>query len=732
MIKTKLNKSRENIPIPMLTGIFLIGVCFFLIFVTSILFAFGVSITPFHLPFAVLLSAAVCFFLSGRSKKSSLIAISTGLLILCVAGIMDYCIPDNSWDGNSYHKTFTGFMRYGWNPLRETIYEFEDRCFPIVTNRLAYLDAYPKGSEIIAACFYSFTRNVEIGKIFNLISIAGTMGIFAAFLTDAVHLKKWQAWVCAAIFTVHPVSVSQAFTYYNDGFLWQMVLLCTAGCLYLLFFEKGKYRTISMLLVFATISIGFNLKFSGVIFFAIPCAGLFVLWAVRLLWKNHSKKEYGKIFQGIGFFSVAVLCGFLICGSTSYVINTVRHHNPFYSIIGEGANEIIISQMPDILKPLSEPKRVVKSLLSDYGATGEYRYKLPLLFSSTSVHQSSYDQRLGGWGILFSDLLVIGTLVLVIVWFKNLKRRRLLCRVMELFLLFGLLVVIVVPGLWWARYFVAPLYIPACAVVALFYAFNESNFSFAHFAAGCLAALCFVNVVPNFSINLEWYQRHETAGYDWYAWDRMRTISQREPLTLTFTDKYGYRLFFGRLFNLVDGGITNFQYAEEQLDGMHPVYQSYPILYSDPDHGVWTADNLVNYVEQAKKMENVALLISVKDEATSGLTDEMIRVMRQLGLRFDMQDRYRSSYTAVVENGQVKHEEVSAEKISYSDSIGGEKVVITSAGYLCGNTASILINGTECAVNGRGINIVLVDTTTGGVLDSVAFDTCDTGVCTRK
>lgn len=729
MNQLNLKKDGENMSLPMLVGVFLVGVLFFLAFVTPVLFLFGIEVSVAHLPIAILFSVAVCFLLSRKSMRQTLIAVGVGLFVICICGAMTFFVSDFSWDGNAYHKMMAGFMRYGWNPLRETVYDFEDRVFPFATVRTNFIDAYPKASETIAACFYRFTGDIEIGKIFNSLSIACAMCICAAYLIDGAHLKRWQAWVCAAIFTVHPVSVSQAVTFYNDGFLWQMVLICTAGCLYLLFFEEGRYRSISLFLVFATIGIGFNIKFSGVIFFALPCAGLFALWAIRLLWKNHTKKEFRMIVQGICFFAVSVISGFLICGSTSYVVNTIRHHNPFYTIYGEGANEIIYSQMPAELKvEVPEFKRVLVSLFSDYGPNGIYGYKNPLLFSTTSVSASGVDQRLGGWGILFTDLFVIGVVILVIVWFRNLKKRPLLCRTMEVFAFLGLLAAAVVPGLWWARYFVAPLYIPASALVSMFYACNHSERSYVPYASGCIAALCLVNVVPNFTRNIEAYQRYETTCYEL---DRMRSISMREKLDVTFKTPSGY-VFFGRLFNMMDSGITNYNYVEDYSEGMRTVYQSFPIYYNDPDHGVWASDNLVDYIRNVQDMDDVLILISVKDEASNGLTDKMIKSMKSLGLEFDMKDHYRDSYIAVIENGEVQYEEASSEQISYAGDIGKKDIAITSAGYLCGNKASICVNGVECAVNGRGINIVLVDTKTGGVLDSAVFDTFDAGACVHK
>ena len=54
----EVGKNRNKaVGISMMVGLFLIGLCFYLIFITTVLFFFGVSISVFHLPLAVLFSA---------------------------------------------------------------------------------------------------------------------------------------------------------------------------------------------------------------------------------------------------------------------------------------------------------------------------------------------------------------------------------------------------------------------------------------------------------------------------------------------------------------------------------------------------------------------------------------------------------------------------------------------------------------------------------------------------
>lgn len=160
---------------------------------------------------------------------------------------------------------------------------------------------------------------------------------------------------------------------------------------------------------------------------------------------------------------------------------------------------------------------------------------------------------------------------------------------------------------------------------------------------------------------------------------------------------------------------------------------------------VWDED-----LETYKKVRNVALLqldfqfesylsrlkdcfadktifVSASDEMSSALTDKEKERLQALGLQTNFSDCYRKSYLAVIENGTVIYETSSDDKLSYSGEITGTNIPysLVSSNYNTGSCAEIIIDNTNYARNTRGFNIVVYDTDTQMVLDSVSFDTYD-------
>lgn len=119
-----------------------------------------------------------------------------------------------------------------------------------------------------------------------------------------------------------------------------------------------------------------------------------------------------------------------------------------------------------------------------------------------------------------------------------------------------------------------------------------------------------------------------------------------------------------------------------------------------------------------------SIFISVKDEATSSLTDEVKINLGNLGLQTDLTGKYRNSYYAVISENEIQ-ENISTEKLSLEGNIrsGLTSYSIISAGYDCGNVSSIVIDGKEYSVNSRGLNFVIYSNESHQVIDSVCFDT---------
>lgn len=139
-----------------------------------------------------------------------------------------------------------------------------------------------------------------------------------------------------------------------------------------------------------------------------------------------------------------------------------------------------------------------------------------------------------------------------------------------------------------------------------------------------------------------------------------------------------------------------------------------------------TEKNFVSYLDKVQDKDYMVIM-SVKDEASSKFTDEMDHAMKQLGFMKSVKDKRRYSYIGVLNDGEVVYEECSKDRLATSLNVADTNVQIVSAGFEVGNTASILINNKEYAVNKRGINVVVYDKVQRRVVDSVAFDSYATG-----
>lgn len=117
------------------------------------------------------------------------------------------------------------------------------------------------------------------------------------------------------------------------------------------------------------------------------------------------------------------------------------------------------------------------------------------------------------------------------------------------------------------------------------------------------------------------------------------------------------------------------------------------------------------------------ILIAVSDDMASGLSEEDIQLLQAMGLQTDFRDKICDSYVAWIDHGIVKYEKLSNRRIGYSGTCDNIPFYIESSGYYSGEKASIIINGIEYAVNGRGMNIVVYDDTKNLLYDSVRFDT---------
>ncbi|MEE0800235.1 MAG: hypothetical protein U0L91_03025 [Gemmiger sp.] len=140
--------------------------------------------------------------------------------------------------------------------------------------------------------------------------------------------------------------------------------------------------------------------------------------------------------------------------------------------------------------------------------------------------------------------------------------------------------------------------------------------------------------------------------------------------------------------------------------------------------------DLSEYLRRIRQWDgSVTVLMAASDDMATGLQEEDIQALCSLGLESDFaRMEYNDAFLAVVEDGAVRYEELSNRRTTHRTQLpDGSEAVLTSSGYLSGSEAVLRVDGTDYAVGGRGLNLVVYDNLSGLVLDSVVFDTWDTG-----
>ena len=112
-------------------GFMLIAFIFINVLVTSIAFIFKVPVSIWNFIVSSLLTLGMYVVIMRKHKYKVIeIAVCFGLFILSISGSMllasnEY---DISWDGNMYHKIAIGELSEGWNPIYQSIDDFNEEA----------------------------------------------------------------------------------------------------------------------------------------------------------------------------------------------------------------------------------------------------------------------------------------------------------------------------------------------------------------------------------------------------------------------------------------------------------------------------------------------------------------------------------------------------------------------------------------------------------------------------
>ncbi len=146
--------------------------------------------------------------------------------------------------------------------------------------------------------------------------------------------------------------------------------------------------------------------------------------------------------------------------------------------------------------------------------------------------------------------------------------------------------------------------------------------------------------------------------------------------------------------------------------------------------------DLDSYLEIVRLIQKKYLvLLAVKDTPGKQISDSNLKKIFDMGFTNFTREVW-TAYIGVSHKSAVLCNMTAEEKcrpIDFKVDAGGISVELQSKPFKAGNQAAIKINAADYAVNKRGINIVVFDTDTMQMIDSVSFDTHLPGcVCSRK
>lgn len=454
----KIKNIFSKIDFDMITT-FLLSFIFLSISVTSTLFLIGVSISKIYFPMYIILSALISFifFYKGKDKsdiKRVIINIVVAILILFITILVSEIFYDNTWDGNTYHKEMIGLMKSGMNP----VYNVESGDI--------WVQHYARAVETFAAVVYSYTNNIESGKALNFLFIILLFGQIYKHLRG-MNKGKIVSIMLSIVIAINPISLIQSTCYYVDGIFATTLFFIILMLLKLTSNENKNNKMYLYWLALLTV-ICINIKFTSLLICTM-FIGIFVIYWLYVALKE--KTFIATFKKWFVYFVCIYLFGVIVVGASVYIKNFKNYGHPFYPLLGETTSvDIVTDNEPAGLTEYSHLEKFIYTLFSK---TYTWYDKKPELKIPFTVYESELDSmqyvdtRVGGFGPLYSGILILSLPVILFYMILDVKRKRRENILLILVFLGIVLPIPILPVVWQLRYYPELYLLPIIALYLL-------------------------------------------------------------------------------------------------------------------------------------------------------------------------------------------------------------------------------------------------------------------------
>lgn len=398
-------------------------------------FIFGWHITPLQLILATALSLVIVNYKVSKARIVGNVVII--LLIQVFSLFLAAILFDPSHDGQVYHAVIIKLLVQGWNPFYHPIISVAELPYNIDPEITLWCSHYAKGVETIEAGIVCLTQNLESGKVFNFWMYLSLGILSREFLTNIITISSPIIKNAISLIVIaNPVVINQLFTFYIDYFNYSFICLGIISYAFTVYKNTTLFKLALGLICFFIPAIKFNIAFWFVI----------ILFATSFYIYFISKKF---TFKPILKYALFFAAGLLIGAYNPYVTNLMLKGNLFYPLDGNGKLDVITANIPLSIVNGNRFIQINKSLISN--PNNEYVHfsnsSNPLIIDKQSLLDSGiWDVRLGGYGIFFFEALII----LLIIFFSLPKNKDWIVNVCALLYLY--LILLILPGGFWARY----------------------------------------------------------------------------------------------------------------------------------------------------------------------------------------------------------------------------------------------------------------------------------------
>ncbi len=400
---------------------------------------------------SLLAAAAVIIILGVKFDRTLIFALAVTALSVVISAVISGLVYDISYDGMYFHKEAVWAIANGWNPFYEPLSGF-DRLASVQELSL-WLDNYPKGVWSFYACIYALCGKIECAKGANIIFVL--MLFFSAYDTVKTVFEK-RGITClllALVFTANPVIASQYFTFMNDLPTAAVIMVCAFLGMKIFSDKADNWDYICLAAVFSS---SFAIKFTAPVLCGFTLASFGIAYGI--------KTRGRKLLKPCVIVVTAAALGFFVMGADPYVKHIENGQHIFHPVMGEDKCDIMGANAPEEINNMSNVGALLTSLFSKstHSPLEPPELKIPFTFTlDEAMAMGVPDVRMGGFGVLFSGILLVSIALGLIALFKA-KSAASVIPAIAVFILLA----IFFPESWWARYSPYVYYIPCLLLLA--------------------------------------------------------------------------------------------------------------------------------------------------------------------------------------------------------------------------------------------------------------------------